>query len=140
MGIAYGNLETKLALPLTTLERLPWERFCQNLDRLCKEYAVEGFILGLPKTLRGDEGRGCQSVRDTATNVLAWRDFPLCFSDERLSTRGVHAQQMEIGDFANRGRKRNDRKILDNDDAHAAAFMLQGFLDTLSVHSGVPLP
>ncbi|MEM8919823.1 MAG: Holliday junction resolvase RuvX, partial [Pseudomonadota bacterium] len=72
----------------------------------------------------GSEGPRAQSVRAFARNVLAGRDVPLAFWDERLSTAAVERTLLE----ADASRARRGEVV----DKLAAAYILQGALDRLA--------
>jgi putative Holliday junction resolvase len=82
---------------------------------------VGGLVLGLPVSMDGTEGPRCQSARQFATNILALREMPLAFWDERLSTAAVTRTLLE----ADASRKRRAEVV----DKMAAAYILQGALD-----------
>ena len=62
-------------------------------------------------------------MRQFARNLLAMRDLPMVFWDERLSTAAVERGMIE----ADLTRKRRAEII----DQVAAAYILQGFLDRI---------
>ena len=70
----------------------------------------------------GTEGPRCQSTRQFAANLLALRDLPLAFWDERLSTAAVERVLVEGADMTRRRRAQVVDKM-------AAAYILQGALD-----------
>ena len=80
-------------------------------------------MIGLPLTLAGADGPRTQSVRQFARNLLAVRDLPIAFWDERLSTATV-TREMIAHDMT---RKRRAQIV----DRVAAAYILQGCLDFL---------
>ena len=80
-----------------------------------------GSFLSLPLTLAGGDGPRTQSVRQFARNLLALRDLPIAFWDERLSTAAV-TREMIAHDMT---RKRRAAIV----DRVAAAYILQGCLD-----------
>jgi putative Holliday junction resolvase len=80
-------------------------------------------VIGLPVNMDGSEGPRCQSVRQFAANLLAVRDIPIAFWDERLSTAAVERAMIA----ADLSRKKRAKRI----DAAAAAYILQGALDAL---------
>jgi putative Holliday junction resolvase len=84
---------------------------------------VGGLVLGLPLTLAGSDGPRTQSVRQFTRNLLALRDLPAAFWDERLSTAAVE-REMIAADLT---RKRRGEIV----DRVAAAYILQGCLDLL---------
>jgi putative Holliday junction resolvase len=71
----------------------------------------------------GSEGPRCQSVRQFAANLAPIRDLPTAFWDERLSTMAVTRDM--IGMDLSRAKR---AKVVDQS---AAAFILQGALDSL---------
>ena len=81
-------------------------------------------VVGLPVSMDGTEGPRCQSVRDFARNLLALRDLPLAFWDERWSTQAVERAMIA----ADLSRRKRAKKV----DTAAAAFILQGALDRLA--------
>ena len=82
------------------------------------KHGVGGLVIGLPLGLDGDDGPRTQSVRQFAKNLLAARDLPVAFWDERLSTAAVE-RDMIAADLT---RERRAEII----DRAAAAYILQG--------------
>ena len=90
-----------------------------------KEYNVEKIVLGLPKNMNntvGERGEDTLSFRDalvrrTGLEVILW--------DERLTTVEADRTLIEAG-----VRRENRKQYLDG---IAAVFILQGYLDSLSV-------
>jgi putative Holliday junction resolvase len=85
--------------------------------------AGAGLILGLPLNMDGTSGPAVQSARAFARNLLAVRDAPLLFWDERLTTAAATRALIE----ADVSRARRARVI----DQNAAAYLLQSALDAL---------
>jgi len=75
-------------------------------------------------TLAGTDGPRTQAVRQFSQNLLALRDLPVVFWDERLSTAAV-TREMIAHDMT---RKRRAAIV----DRVAAAYILQGCLDYLT--------
>lgn len=88
------------------------------------ERSVGGLLVGLPLRLDGKDGPRTQSVRQFAKNVVAARDVPLTFWDERMSTLAVE-REMVAADLT---RQRRAAIV----DRVAAAYILQGYLDWLN--------
>jgi putative Holliday junction resolvase len=80
-------------------------------------------IIGLPLALDGGDSSRSQGVRQFARNLMAARDVPVAFWDERLSTAAVERGMIA----ADLSRKRRAELI----DRAAAAYILQGLLDRL---------
>jgi putative Holliday junction resolvase len=87
------------------------------------ERQIGGLVIGLPLNMDGSEGPRCQSVRQFATNLMQRRDLPIAFWDERLSTMAVTRGMIE----ADMSRAKRAKVV----DQSAAAFILQGALDSL---------
>ena len=93
------------------------------LGAIDRAQGVGGLIFGLPVSMDGSEGPRCRPVRQFADNLLAERDWPAAFWDERLSTMAVERAMLD----ADLSRAKRARRI----DAAAAAYILQGALDRL---------
>lgn len=129
LGLAISNPELTLASPLKTLMRTKFKQDVVLLAKICQEYDVRGFVIGLPLALDGSEGPRCTSVRHFADNLIAARDVlgfdpAIAFWDERLSTAGVERFLIEQAD---RSRKKRAKVV----DSSAAGWILQGALDRL---------
>ena len=124
IGIAVSDTRRVIATPLETIRRRRFHEDMQRLFALADAHGVGGLVIGLPLTLAGGDGPRTQSVRQFAKNLLAVRDLPVCFWDERLSTAAV-TREMIAHDMP---RKRRAQIV----DRVAAAYILQGLLDFLS--------
>ncbi len=123
IGIAIGDPGHKVASPLTTIHRTKFTKDATELLRIMDERQVGGLIIGLPLNMDGTEGPRCQSVRQFAANLMQIRDLPIAFWDERMSTMAVTRGMIE----ADMTRAKRAKVV----DQSAAAFILQGALDSL---------
>lgn len=123
IGVAVGDPGHMIATPITTIRRKKFTEDAQALLKLIDERQVGGLVIGLPLNMDGSEGPRCQSVRQFANNLAKLRDLPMSFWDERLSTVAV-TRDMISADLSRSKRA----KIVDQS---AAAFILQGALDSL---------
>ena len=128
-GLAISNPDLTIATPLCTIERSKFGQDVKTLAAICQEYAVGGFIIGLPLNMDETEGPRVDSVKHFADNLIQARDVlgfdPLIsFFDERLSTYAVDDFLQE---HAHISRKQRDKVI----DKLAAQLILQGALDKL---------
>ena len=123
IGIAIGDPGHKVASPLTTIRRTKFTKDAAELLRIMDERQIGGLIIGLPLNMDGTEGPRCQSVRQFATNLTQLRDLPIAFWDERMSTMAVTRGMIE----ADMTRAKRAKVV----DQSAAAFILQGALDSL---------
>lgn len=124
IGLALSDPGLSVASPVTTIRRTKFTADAQELLKLVDARQVGGLVIGLPLNMDGSEGPRCQSVRQFALNLSKLRDLPTLFWDERLSTVAVEREMIEADlSRAKRG------KIIDQ---AAAAFILQGVLDSLA--------
>src|SRR6476659_3583608 len=124
IGMALSDTRLVIASPLETIRRSG--RFRDDaaaLFALVDRHGVGGLVIGLPLALSGGDSPRTQSVRQFARNILAVRDLPVAFWDERLSTAAV-TREMIAHDMT---RKRRAEIV----DRVAAAYILQGCLDAI---------
>jgi len=131
IGLAISDAGLVVASPLETIRRTKFSAGVQALSRIVAERRVGGLVVGLPVNMDGSEGRRCQSVRQFVANLLDHIDLPVAFWDERLSTAAV--ERILIGE-ADMSRRRRAQVV----DKMAAAYILQGALDSLAAGAGPP--
>jgi len=124
IGLALSDTRRVIATPLETMRRRRFREDAARLIALIDAREVGGLVIGLPLTLAGTNGPRTQSVRQFARNLVALRDLPVAFWDERLSTAAV-TREMIAADLT---RKRRAEVV----DRVAAAYILQGCLDYLA--------
>jgi putative Holliday junction resolvase len=123
IGTALSDTRLVIASPLETIRRRRIAGDMAALFALIDRHGVGGLVIGLPLTLAGGNSSRTQSVRQFARNLLALRDLPAAFWDERLSTAAV-TRAMIAADMS---RKRRAQIV----DRAAAAYILQGCLDAI---------
>jgi putative Holliday junction resolvase len=123
IGLALSDTRLVIASPLDTIRRRRFRDDAAALFALVEHHGVGGLVIGLPLALSGGDTPRTQSVRQFARNLLALRDVPLAFWDERLSTAAV-TREMIAHDMT---RKRRAEIV----DRVAAAYILQGCLDAI---------
>ncbi|MDD3402717.1 MAG: Holliday junction resolvase RuvX [Hespellia sp.] len=137
MGLDYGSKTVGVAISdpllitaqgIETIFRKDENKLrqtCARIEALIAEYEVEKIVLGLPKHMNNDIGERAEKSlefkemleRRTGLEVIMW--------DERLTT--VEAERTLIeGNVRRENRKSQIDKI-------AAIFILQGYLDSLSM-------
>jgi putative Holliday junction resolvase len=126
-GLALANPDLTVATPFRTIRRTKFSQDILELGKLCREYEVAGFVIGMPFNMDGTSGPRADSVKHFADNLMKARealgfDPLITFHDERLSTYA--AEQALIDDL---GMSREKRKSVI--DAMAAAGILQAALD-----------
>ena len=143
-GVAISDPQGILASPLTVLAAKDEEAIIDEVLRLVERYEAGRIVVGLPRRLNGELGE--QAGKVTAfTEKLSLRakrsnlnQLDIQMWDERLSTKAVERLMMEAGGKGNKlrsGAKRRAKAYKSSAkvsvDALAAAFILQGFLDSL---------
>ena len=97
IGVAGCDANRLISTGLETIVR--GKKLAPSLDRLFQLYDQRqsvGLVMGLPINMDGTEGPRAQSARSLAQNILARRDIPLAFWDERLSTAAVQRGQLSL--------------------------------------------
>ena len=125
IGLAVSDSDMKIATTVGTIRRSKFTKDVKNLDTIITERQVNGLVLGLPISMDGNEGPACQSVRQFAVNLDNILEIGITFWDERLSTSAVERLLTKEADLS---RNRRSEII----DKMAAAYILQGALDSLS--------
>ena len=125
IGLAVSDSDMKIATTVGTIRRNKFTKDVKNLDAIITERQVNGLVLGLPISMDGNEGPACQSVRQFAVNLDNILEIGITFWDERLSTSAVERLLTKEADLS---RNRRSEII----DKMAAAYILQGALDSLS--------
>jgi putative Holliday junction resolvase len=142
-GVAISDPQGILATPLTVLASGDENALLKEILTLVQLHKVERVVVGLPRQLSGDLGKQANKVTAFADklsaqakqNNLDWLDVQLW--DERLSTKAAERLRIEArgqgGKLhlrAKRGARNRNHAIKAEVDAIAAAFILQGFLDS----------
>ena len=110
-GVALSDPTRTLATPLPAVERPATKRGLATLVRLVEEREVAQVVVGLPLTLRGEEGEQAVETRAFADRLARRVAAPVELHDERLTTR----QALRSGGAADL-------------DSRAAAHLLEGWL------------
>jgi putative Holliday junction resolvase len=111
--------------------------------KLVEQYKAECVVVGLPRRLSGELGRQASKVT-VFTDKLSWQakqsninQLDIQLWDERLSTKAAKRLKMEAGGKGNKlrpgakpGTRNHGFSAKAGVDAIAAAFILQGFLDS----------
>ena len=148
IGVAVSDPDGTIAFSLTTIANEDGEIAIKDVIKLAKQNEVERIVIGLPLCLDGSLGQQAEKVTAFADKLLleAEQSDLKCVDirmwDERLSTVAATRLMVEAG-WKNKlppGSKDAGRKKPKKDrgssakvtvDAMAAAFILQGFLDSL---------
>jgi len=125
IGVAASDGLRMIASPVEIIAR--GKKLRPALDRLFAIYDAReatGLVIGLPLNLDGSSGPRVQAAKALAHNILGFRDIPLVFQDERLSS--AEAERVMLAADMTRARR------AETIDASAAAIILQTALDRLA--------
>lgn len=128
IGVAVSDLLGLTAQGVETIRRKNLENDLKRLKEIANMYEADAFVVGLPKNMNGTEGESAANAREFADEIK--KEIPtaeISFWDERLTTVLAHKTLIE----ADMSRKKRKKVV----DKMAAVFILQGFLDRMSVVS-----
>ena len=86
-GCAVSDPSGTLATPLRAVERPDTKKGLAALARLADEQGAELVVVGLPLTLRGEQGAQAAAARAFAERLERRLSVPVELHDERLTTR-----------------------------------------------------
>lgn len=122
VGVAVCDPDGILATPVETIRRAKDGSDIARLIDLIRVYEAIGVIIGLPRTLRGEEGPAVRAARYFAKQLTAELDgVAVEFYDERLTTVTATQALRASGVKAKAARAVVDQA--------AAVAILQGWLD-----------
>ncbi len=124
-GVAISDAQGLVAFPLSVIDHKNDEAAIADIIRLAQQYQVERIVVGLPYSLDGGLGRQAEKVKAFSERLGRRISIDVQLWDERLSTVAAERSMIEAG--TKRGKRKYQR------DAVAAAFILQGFLDSSRV-------
>ena len=118
VGVAVGETQTGLAHPIATVAEAATEARLAAIARLVAEWQPAGFVVGLPRHADGGPHAVAHLARKFARRLEARFRLPVAFVDETLTSAEAQARLRGAGVRPKGGL-----------DAHAAAVILQGYLD-----------
>lgn len=121
VGVAVADELGLLAHPRAHLDGRDPRRAIDNLAELARAEQIELFVVGLPRSLSGDEGPSARRARRFAQKLALRTGLRVEFYDEWLSTREAKNRLREQGI--------DERAARERIDSAAAAVVLQSWLD-----------
>lgn len=100
IGVAACDAQRILAYPVETVTNTPKdpEQVLRRIDQLVAEYEPVELLLGLPVSLKGDEGLAAQQMREVAGRLAARQpQLPLTLVDERMTSATAHRKLAQAG-------------------------------------------
>lgn len=135
MGLALADSESRMAQPLSTLERINRNEDMRRLRELVHEHGVKQIVVGLPLRLDGTRGEMAEEVERFAQRMRKQIGVPVEMADERLTSWEAERLLEEVqGRFmrdeklhgARKPKKTQARMTVD---AVAAAVILKEYLE-----------
>ncbi len=124
IGVAVSDATRTVASPVQTIAKGKFTDDANALFKIMDGRNAAGIVIGLPVNMDGTEGARCQSNRAFARNLFRFRDLPIAFWDERMSTMAINRMLIDEHDVT---RKRRGEVV----DKLAAVWILQGALERL---------
>ena len=93
IGVARVNLIAKIPEPLAVLTNN--SSFSANLGKVVQEYSIDSIVVGLPRSLSGEETKQSKYVRDFVGKNLSQYQF--VWQDETLSTVNAQLRMKQMG-------------------------------------------
>lgn len=122
IGVALSDPDQRVATPHVTLKKGKLSADVAALRQIIEAYGIGGIVVGHPLKMDGTSGPRAQASRAFQRNLEREIGLPTMLQDERLSTAAVERSLIE--------QDTSRRKRAEVIDAHAAAFILQGVLDS----------
>ncbi len=120
IGVAVSDPLSITAQGVETIHTRGTDNDMLRVRELCGQYLTDRVLVGLPRTMGGEEGFQAQRVREFARRIELF-GLNVRFWDERLTTRSATRALIE-------GRMRREKRK-DVVDMLAATLILQSFLD-----------
>jgi len=117
IGIAMATLIAKLASPYGVIENN--QQVFTNINQLVNSHSVTAIVVGLPRSLEGQETDQTRQVKQFVNNLKTKVNVPIYMQDEALTSKKAEAE------LSNRKALYNKEAI----DALAATYILGDFLE-----------
>ena len=128
VGVAVSDALLLTAQGVETIERKDENKLrktCARIEELVAQYEITTIVLGLPKNMNNTEGDRVEKTKEFKEMLERRTGLPVVLWDERLTTVAAEQVLMESG-----VRRENRKAVIDK---VAACFILQGYLDYLSL-------
>ncbi len=121
IGLAVSNSDQTMAMPVSTLDSKSRVHDEQHLRKFRDDYAIVGWVIGLPLFKSGDESPQSAVVRKFGRWLEQTLGRPVTYWDERLTSHAAEAKLAMLGESPSRDKSRVD--------GLAAQIILQAYLD-----------
>jgi len=122
IGVAVSDPFGVTATPLEFI--LNDEKVFEKINDLIKNYKISKIVIGLPLTLKGEEGEQARYTKEFVENLKNHipQDIEIIFVDERFTSSLAEKTLLQT-------KKKNKKEKIDS---LSAVFILQTYLDRLS--------
>jgi putative Holliday junction resolvase len=114
--VARADKIARLAIPLTTLQNN--DKVFQTLAKLCLENNADIIVVGLPRSLDGQETDQTSYTRSFADALQVENNIKIIFQDEAVTSKQA------VAELVSRGKG----YVKEDIDALAAAYILEDYL------------
>lgn len=128
VGVAVSDALGITAQAVETINRKEENKLrktCARIEELVAEYEAERIVVGFPKHMNNDIGERAEKAMEFGEMLKRRTGLEVVMWDERLTT--VEAERTLI---ENKVRREDRKKYIDK---IAAVFILQGYLDSISM-------
>ncbi len=128
VGVAISDALSITAQGIETIHRKEENKLRQTLARieaLIEEYEVDKIVLGFPKNMNNTIGDRAEKTLELKEKLERRTGLPVILWDERLTTASAERVLIESN-----VRRENRKQYIDK---IAAVFILQGYLDSISI-------
>ena len=122
IGIAVSDKSLTIASPIKTIRRKSISKDLIELFDLIEVYNVGGLVVGLPLSLNGKENIRTEKVRKFVKVIELQKNIKIMLYDERFSSDVIFKELRKNNHSISKIKKKLDQQ--------AAAYILQGFLDS----------
>ena len=122
VGISICDENQMVATPLKTIQKNKFENLLKEIKDIINENKIMGIVVGNPINMDGTTGKSSQSAYDFCKNLSKNITIPITMWDERLSSSGAFKITKKLNI--------NSSNRVKNLDKNAAAFILQGAIDS----------
>src|SRR6266566_719756 len=135
IGLAIADAQTRMAQPLSTMERINRNEDMRRLRELVREHGVKQIVVGLPLRLDGTRGEMAAEAERFAHRMQQQIGVTVEMVDERLTSWEAERLLEEVQGRFIRGEKLSDRKRTRKTqdkitvDAVAASVILKEYLE-----------
>ena len=122
IGIAVSDISLTIATPIKTIRRKSISKDLIELFDLIEVYNVGGLVVGFPLSLNGKENIRTEQVRKFVKSIELQKNIKIMLYDERFSSDVIFKELRKNHNSISKIKKKLDQQ--------AAAYILQGFLDS----------